>query len=376
VADAGIDQIAIPANATVTLDGSASFDPDGDLINYSWLQVGGPAITLSSTTESNPTFTPGIPADYVFELTVDDNSLVSTPDTVVVNVVNGAPPVAINDLAIQISGGAIQLAWTGTSTDTAGYAITVDRFVIYRGTSAYFTPTPLDSVGSTDATTLTFTDADLGGADVVGDTVNQYFYTVQVVDVYGNRSAVSNRVGEYDYGIITTASTSFNLVGIPFTNTGITDAVGLIDAIGTSNVRTVNRYIVSSQSFESRFAAGFGPNFAVVPGGVYQINAAANTIFSVAGNVPDSGTIGYTLATTATTDFNFIMIPFEMESNFSVAQDVIDAIPGILNTLNTYVAGSQSYVSRFAAGFGTNFPVKAGKPYQANVKTDGTFPAP
>jgi len=96
----------------------------------------------------------------------------------------------------------------------------------------------------------------------------------------------------------------------------------------------------------------------------------------VAGNVPDSGTISYSLITTATTSFNFFLIPFEYEDDFSVAQDVIDNIPGTLNTLNNFIASSQSYEARFASGFGTNFSVKAGKPYQANVAADGTFPEP
>ena len=82
------------------------------------------------------------------------------------------------------------------------------------------------------------------------------------------------------------------------------------------------------------------------------------------------------LISTATTDFGFMMIPFELESSYTNAQDVIDAIPGVLNTLNNFVASSQSYESRFAAGFGTNFSVRAGKPYQANVATPGAFPAP
>jgi hypothetical protein len=46
----------------------------------------------------------------------------------------------------------------------------------------------------------------------------------------------------------------------------------------------------------------------------------------------------------------------------------------VLNTLNNFVAGSQNYISRFAAGFGTNFGVKAGRPYQANAAATGSFP--
>jgi hypothetical protein len=376
VADAGPDQSNLPAGQQVQLDATGSFDLDNDPLSYSWVQVGGSAVTLSNSTDSIPTFTPTVVDVYLFELTIDDGTDLSLPDTVTLSVISGAPPVAVSDLSIQIVGDAIALGWSGITLDTTGLPTTVDRYVVYRGTSAYFTPTPTDSIGVTDSATLSFTDNDINGANVVGDTAVQYFYVVQVVDFLENRSVLSNRVGEYDYQLVTTATTDYNLVGIPFTNTGIADADGLINAIGSSNVLTVNSYVPASQSFQSRFAAGFGVNFSVVAGGVYQINAAADTIFSVAGNIPDSGTISYSIITTATTSFNFLMIPFEREADFSVAQDVIDNIPGVLNTLNNFVAGSQSYESRFAAGFGSNFSVRAGKPYQANAAATGTFPGP
>ena len=95
-----------------------------------------------------------------------------------------------------------------------------------------------------------------------------------------------------------------------------------------------------------------------------------------AGNVPAPGAVSYPVSTTATTDFNFIMVPFEMENDFAVAQDVINSVPGLLNTLNNFVASSQSYQSRFSAGFGVNLPIRAGRPYQANAATTGAFPAP
>ncbi|MDH3938531.1 MAG: PKD domain-containing protein, partial [candidate division Zixibacteria bacterium] len=375
-ADAGSDQFNVPVGSLVTLDGTFSSDPDGDLLNYNWLQIGGTAVVLSNNADSMPTFTPPVTDTYLFELTVNDGLLPSTPDTVSIDVVNVAPPVAVSDLAIQINADAVDLTWSLSVLDTAGFATSVDRYVISRGTAAYFTPLPGDSIGFTDNLTSAFTDADLAGANVVGDTLTQYFYVVEVVDIYGNRSTLSNRVGEYDYQLVTTATTNYNLVGIPFSNTGIVDADALIAAIGSGNVLTVNNFIAASQSYEARFAAGFGTNFAITIGGVYQVNSATDTIFSVAGSIPDSGTVSYSIQTSPTTDFNFLMIPFELEGNFTVAQDLLDSIPGVLNTLNNFVAGSQSYQSRFAAGFGTNFPVKAGKPYQGNAATDGVFPGP
>ena len=56
VANAGVDQGPINTGTTVTLNGSASTDPDGNPLTYSWTQVSGPAATLSSATSVSPTF--------------------------------------------------------------------------------------------------------------------------------------------------------------------------------------------------------------------------------------------------------------------------------------------------------------------------------
>lgn len=72
VADAGPDQIGIAAG-TVTLDGSASFDPDGDPITFQWDQVSGSAVELSGRTASRATFRAAEGQSYSFRLTVRDD---------------------------------------------------------------------------------------------------------------------------------------------------------------------------------------------------------------------------------------------------------------------------------------------------------------
>ena len=86
-ARAGVDQTVVTSGKG-TLDGSASFDIDGQPVTWSWAQTSGTTVTLSSTTNERPTFTaPTVTTneDLVFTLTVSDGSLTDT-DTVTVTI--------------------------------------------------------------------------------------------------------------------------------------------------------------------------------------------------------------------------------------------------------------------------------------------------
>lgn len=90
VADAGAAQNA-EGGSTVELDGSASYDPDGDAITYSWVSIDA-SITLTNPTEAKASFVaPATEGDYKFELTVSDGTLDSEADTVVISVVGEIP---------------------------------------------------------------------------------------------------------------------------------------------------------------------------------------------------------------------------------------------------------------------------------------------
>jgi hypothetical protein len=74
IADAGPDQV-VPTSATVALDGTRSYDPDGDLsLRHFWTQSSGPPVQLSSTIVPTPTFTaPEEPGMLAFKLFVIDS---------------------------------------------------------------------------------------------------------------------------------------------------------------------------------------------------------------------------------------------------------------------------------------------------------------
>lgn len=56
VADAGNDSTYNPKQ-TATLDGSASFDADGDIVAYQWVQISGKNVSLNNADQVTATFT-------------------------------------------------------------------------------------------------------------------------------------------------------------------------------------------------------------------------------------------------------------------------------------------------------------------------------
>jgi hypothetical protein len=80
----------------VTLDGSATRDPDGDPITYLWSQVSGIGVVLSDPTAGQPTFTApfvGIGGTaLVFQLIASDDLGAFTSDEVAINILNTNDP--------------------------------------------------------------------------------------------------------------------------------------------------------------------------------------------------------------------------------------------------------------------------------------------
>jgi hypothetical protein len=135
IADAGPAQNVQPGNL-VTLNGCNSYDPLGETLTYTWLQTGGPNVSLTNPTTCNPSFTPGATGTtYNFRLTVTNTDHLSA--------VSNTSVTTASPTAVQIT------SFTASpATVTAGQCSTLS-WSVQNATSVAITP----NVGNVDART-------------------------------------------------------------------------------------------------------------------------------------------------------------------------------------------------------------------------------
>ncbi len=172
VSNAGVAQ-SVLTGTTVTLDGSASSDANGDSITYQWTlsskPIGSTAVIANASTVK-PTFTADVTGSYVLSLVVNDGRLSSTAEQVTVTAaVGNVAPVAVAGVAQNVitgttvtldgtkssdaNGDLLTYAWTLTSKPNGSGA------VISRTTSA--TPTFTADLGGVYVATLQVSDGKL-----------------------------------------------------------------------------------------------------------------------------------------------------------------------------------------------------------------------
>lgn len=177
VADAGPDQTSnVQAGDAVILDGSASSDPDGHALSYSWSLVALPAgstAELSDPSAVKPDFIADKPGTYVAWLTVNDGRVDSSPDDVSVIVVIPPPKVSITSPENHAIVTATTMTVTGT-VDDPGATLTVNGQPVANDNGSYTTAVVLEGGTSNTVTVVGKNSTGEGSAsvEVVVDTSN------------------------------------------------------------------------------------------------------------------------------------------------------------------------------------------------------------
>jgi len=124
VANAGPSLSGVAAG-TVQLDGSASYDPDGDPITFQWIQDAGPQVTITNPTTSRPTFLAAAGQTYNFRLVVKDDHGGQGQASVRIstNAASRAQILSFIATPTQITAGqVVTLTWKTQNADTANIA--------------------------------------------------------------------------------------------------------------------------------------------------------------------------------------------------------------------------------------------------------------
>lgn len=176
VAVAGPDETIYAT--TASLNGTASYDPDGFLAGYQWTKVSGPAIfTLTNPTAAVASMSNLMLGDYALELKVTDNAGAITKDTIVIHSQASILPVQWRSLSAKAVTGKVILSWT-----LAGGS----------GSDNYYVEKSLNgkdfnwigTVRGTNSTTLEqeylFEDYDAGNS--------KFYYRIQYSDASGKKT--------------------------------------------------------------------------------------------------------------------------------------------------------------------------------------------
>ena len=189
----------VDEQTTVTLSGEQSSDPHNQNISYTWQQMSGEPVSLSSTTDVDVTFTtPEVPAgqtkDLKFALTVVNPQGLTSITSFTLHVIHhNHPPVVTTDHELTVmEGSPVTLMATATDEDNDAltYAWTQDSGsqVTLSNPSDITTMFTAPSVGSNDNATLQFTiTANDGNGGTGSDSV-----IVHVLSASANKIASVN----------------------------------------------------------------------------------------------------------------------------------------------------------------------------------------
>jgi hypothetical protein len=251
---------------------------------------------------------------------------------------------------------------------------------LYCDTVAHFTPGPGNLITSTPNLSYAHSDARIGDPDT------DLFYLVTVSDGSGNVSAVSNRTGEIDFLLTTTTGTDYTWAALALEGTGLamaSDLEAYIEAHSdpVTNCLTVSEWNPVAQTYTHYTTVPIPMgDFPLAPGHVYRLELTADAVWTLVGEVPESGSTGFDLKATTGTDYTWISLPLELDA-LAMASDLEAHIEAhsdpITNCLTVSewnpVAQTYTHYTTVPIPMG-NFAIQPGRAYRVEVTADARWP--
>jgi len=294
---------------------------------------------------------------------------------------NAPPPMAIADLSASESGSDLILDWSAVSQDIKGQAINGVTYLIYRAADdPYFTPGGTAYAGTSN-TTLT----DSGS---VGNPSTNYYYAVTAVDTAGRESALSNRVGEFDFELRKTTGTDYTWIALPLHNTSLAMASDLGQHIEANCSMPVSALSIARWNGPGQQLVQYTimpipiGDFALQTGQAYRvesdISGADSCIWTLTGVVPRREEVSFDLVTTTGMDYSWISLPLD-QGHLGMTSDLeqaIDAVSGVevLSICRWNAIGQQLVCFTTVPVPIGDFAISGGYPYRIEVSASATWP--
>jgi hypothetical protein len=308
VADAGPNQ-SLPGAATVTLNGSRSYDPDGDPITFQWEREAGPAVSLANPTSQITTFAATAGQVYTFRLTVRDNFGGQGVARVSIFTGNPTPPLILAFLA---NPSTITAGQSSTLTCLALNAVSVNiNGTVFNATDGSLAVSPTqtttynctatNATGQTAQRTATVTVNNGGGLPIiVSFTANPTSIT------QGASSTLAWEVQNATTVTIDNAVGSVRLTGNQNVTPGATTVYTLTATNGTTSVSRSATVTVTAPGPKITSFTATPPTIA--PGGASALtcNATNATSININGTTFSAPSVTLTVSPPQTTTYTCI----------------------------------------------------------------------